>query len=244
MKSAAQKIVTPPGEIFQGQITRAEAGRLIASGCQHLHSFPVHSNDNSFLLTERALNEGTVPIYQWEAESPRTLILKSSQQRQELLSSIKESHSGNIRRELLDKIGTVFEELCTNAIYHSYQVGGGDKYPRKKVANLTDPERIGIYYAWENGGLYLCISDRGGTLKFENIADAFRRCYTPGKEKAIENKDGGAGLGFYMVFEAVSHLKIEVNEGISTLASCWIPEKAKQSADGFSFNFFGRRKPK
>jgi len=74
------------------------------------------------------------------------------------------------------------------------------------------------------------------------ISQAFSRCYGDHSTQ-IEDKEGGAGLGVYMVFEAVTHLKVSVTPGVSTEFSCWISDKKHFDPEYFSFNFFNLGKP-
>ncbi len=98
-----------------------------------------------------------------------------------------------------------------------------------------------MFFGWENNGLYLAIHDKGGTLSFQHVQDAFNRCYLGDQKDKIENKEGGAGLGLYMVFEAVTHLKVNITPGVSTVVSCWLQEKPRHVEESFSFNFFSRK---
>lgn len=238
MKAAA-KILEPSAPSIKVAPSRKVAGSLIAQGHEHVHSTSKAAEFSP--IVEKSLLSQTIPAFSWELTTFKELAIASSSERNQVLQTIIDSSPSPVRREMHDKINLVFEELATNAIYHSYQSQGKDKYSRRSPANLKENEKVVIHFAWGTGGLYLRVSDKGGTLEFSNIQNAFRRCYLGDKTEKIESKEGGAGLGLYMVFEAVTHLKIEVVGGKSTTVSSWIAEKSRNDEDTFSFNFFGGR---
>jgi len=242
MKAASQIISTVSPKLCEGTFTRKEAGILISNGCQHIHSFS-GTTDPFVGATRNALEGNQIPTYTWEIPSSNVLTLSSSQERSDLQKKIFELGPPKIKKTLVNKINTVFEELATNAIYHSYQNSTGkDKYPRRDVAELCEKEKVVLKFGWApNRDFYLSVQDRGGFLKFERVAEVFERCYSDEKSDKIETKEGGAGLGLYMVFETVNHLKIEVQEGVSTTVSCSIAENSRLASDTYSFNFFTRR---
>lgn len=244
MKAINHKLDLLTERIEEGPYTRAEAGALIVRGTRHIHSHPTLKSgvsDPLVELTQFGLSQNTVPRYPWELDKPRVIELTCSKSRNAVLQNIFESKKG-IKRDLNDKITMVFEELATNAIYHSYLSNSGkDKYSRSLPALLNEKEAVSVCFGWENNGLYLALHDKGGTLSFERLQDVFNRCYLGDKKNKIENKEGGAGLGLYMVFEAVTHLKVNVTVGVSTVVSCWLQEKPRHTEESFSFNFFSRK---
>jgi anti-sigma regulatory factor (Ser/Thr protein kinase) len=129
------------------------------------------------------------------------------------------------------------EELLTNAIYHGYRVHGGEeKYRRRSVVTLLTDELVSLSYARGESGLYLRVCDQAGTLGFSEVAESLRRCYESLPQ--VQQKEGGAGLGTYMVFDAITHIKFECIHGKSTTISCWLADHKTFQPDVFSFNFF------
>lgn len=244
MKAVDKKLAFALPTLSEGSFTRAEAGTLIAQGSHHVHSHPKlqgPGKDGLVALTEKAIQTGTIPQYPWELPTAQVLHLTCSKARNEILTKILAGRK-NIKREMGANINMVFEELATNAIYHSYQTKvGKDKYSRTQPALLSEKEKVSVYFAWENNGLYLALEDKGGTLSFDRIQEVFHRCYLGDQKNKIENKEGGAGLGLYMVFEAVTHLKLSITPGVSTVVSCWLQEKSRHVEESFSFNFFIRK---
>jgi len=107
---------------------------------------------------------------------------------------------------------------------------------------LQNSEVLAVRYQTFSNGIYLSVTDQGGSLAFEDVARSLWRCYETSAQ--IENKEGGAGLGTYMVFEAVTHFKIVATPGKGATVSVWIADQRSYDPDTFSFNFFERRHSK
>lgn len=224
-------------------VDKKEGAKLIAKGIQHFHSSPQAAQDPLVQLTAEAMNRGEIPIFPWE-RMPKTqvTILRNSALRYEAISHIMSQHELSNNRKLCEKLGTVGEELITNAIFHSYRNSEGEeKYPRNLAVALPNEEAIRISSASDEVGLALSVTDFAGTLKFDTVQASFRRCYLSG-EAAIETKESGAGLGFYMVYEMATHIKITVIDNHSTTLSCYFVKSRKADPNTFSFNYFRRSK--
>lgn len=224
--------------VFHGP--KKGAGRAIAEGTRHYHSSLLGESDPLVQMTKKALEEGTIPEYPWE--SKKGIIeasLFQSSSRHQLFQTIFGNQG--LKRQHLDRLGTVFEEFLTNAFYHAYREDqGNEKYPRDKKVRLTAEEAVRFSYRVDSEGTFLSIEDQGGTLKFEDVQKAFLRGY--GKPGLIEDKEGGAGLGLYLAFGALTHLKIEVNTGRYSRLSAWLSNKSEADACFYTFNFFERGK--
>jgi anti-sigma regulatory factor (Ser/Thr protein kinase) len=227
-----------PESLVCGQYSKREAAQLIAAGAKHLHSSPHGERDACARLTAEMLSTGSLKAYPWEIEAPVSqIVLSASADRQKLIRHVISETAITNRRELSEKLGLVMEELMTNAIYHSYLgVDGNQKYARQQVIKLGEPERIQISFAGGKKGLFISVTDHGGTIQFEHLANSFLRCY--GKNEQIENKSSGAGLGLYMVFELVTHLKIVCYPGQKSTVTCWLADSRSFDPGQFSFNFF------
>lgn len=238
MVNASKKESYSPSEIKVGVFTKKEAAQLIASGIKHIHSSSLGTNDPCVTTTKEIQSSYIAKQYPWEELTKvKQLIVSSSHNRQELIQQVLQDLAIPSHRDLLDRVKLVLEELITNAIYHSYFTStGSEKYDRKSIVNLGESEKIRIKYAGGKQGVYLSVTDNGGSILFEHIANNFLRCYN--KQNQIEDKASGAGLGLYMVFELVSHLKIVCLPQEKTTISCWLPSGRSFTPQYFSFNFF------
>ncbi len=220
-----------------GVFTKEEAARLIGGGAPHIHASEMKEKDPCLRSTGEIL-AGRKIKYPWETSGGVEAALKSSADRSSAIRKMTIECGLTSRRELKEKLESIAEELLSNAFYHAYrQLDGTPKYRRKETVVLSGNEVIFFRYACHNEGIFLSVQDRGGELCFEHISKSFNRCY--GNQKTqIESKESGAGLGLYMVFEMVTHIRIDVKRNEKTCVSCWVPERRASDLTQFSFNYF------
>jgi anti-sigma regulatory factor (Ser/Thr protein kinase) len=233
---------TPVQDLVCGQFSKREAAQIIATGVSHLHASPLGTNEPLALVTASSIKTSTLPLYTWETSIKSTdLTLVNSEDRAKLIKKIASQTGIENRNEFSDKLGLVMEELLTNAIYHSYENGkGGAKYGRKENVKLNASEIIQIKYFGDRKGIYISVTDRGGTMIFQHMMDSFLRNYGDASNQ-LESKSSGAGLGLYMIFELVTHLKISISPAQRTTISCWLPDNRSYDPNFFTFNFFDGR---
>lgn len=240
MKALGTKDRTLP--YFVGVLSKKEVPKLLSEGVLHIHSTSQGKNDPFVIETHQFLSSNKMGPYSWEPKKQtEDCIIHSSKMRRQLISNISKNCPVLHKSGLREKIETVSEELITNAIFHAYQEKEGhSKYNRKSEVELLPNESIAFsFYTDSSHGVYISVRDFAGTLSLENIGRAFIRCYSKEKGLQIETKESGAGLGLFMVFELVKHLKIEVLRGQSTTISCLIPIHRNDSSV-FTFNYFER----
>ncbi len=243
-----QKALAPESaheeRLICGLFSRKHGAQFILSGIAHVHSTHFGKKDSCVQATKSALNTDHLPEYVWEKHNKIfTLTLKDSLSRSEVIQKVLNHPEAIGKKRMEERVSLVLEELLSNGFYHAYSNRTGkNKYQRTKAAHLTDKEALSLRFAFTEDGIFIEVTDQGGKLTFDEVASALSRCYDRGG-KQIEDKESGAGLGTYLVLEAVSHLKIVVTAGVSTVVSCWISDRmASNHADSFSFNFFQKSK--
>lgn len=234
-----QKKIKPPSKTAFGLYSKREGAKLIAQGTRHVHSSRLGVRDQLVKSTQQSLETSKVPTYPWEKGSDaETIQIKASQDRFEVIKKILSHPSLSNKRDLKEKVHTVLEELLTNAIFHSYNnADGTPKYGRLATVSLEKTEWIQLDVSVQDSGIFIKIKDCGGNHRFEDISQALARCYLQ-TDAQIQTKEGGAGLGLYMIFDAVTHWKILSHPSQHTTISLWISDKKHYEADTFTFNFF------
>lgn len=238
--SLARKQVAPiHPKVATGEFSKKEAGKMISEGIPHLFSLHGTLGKRLFALTERAVQKNQVPRFPWELWFfKRRSSLDESLSRCDFIQNVTSSLKLEKRRALREKVESVLEELLTNAIYHAQRLPNGDeKYSRQNAVKLPLNEKVEVSYGQRSNGIYLSVTDKGGNLRFDEVCRAFSRCYGLEKIPQIDTKASGAGLGLYLVFEEVTHLKIVTRKNKWTTISCWIA-KSESNSNDFSFNFF------
>lgn len=226
-------------DVVTGKFTKAEASIFLASGKAHLHSTQSSQRDSDAIATIEGVGNASIPTYSWEVLTPSVSTITESGTRRHFIENLL---SGNplLNRDLSERLDIILEELLTNALYHGYRNTKGEfKYRRTDTVNLSQDEAITVGLSATPHGVFLSVKDMGGNLRYENIRESFLRCYRDTGPQ-IQSKERGAGLGWYMVFESTTHLKVVVERGKSTEISLWIARKSYQRPNEFSFNFFLR----
>ena len=225
--------------VICGLFSKKEAARHIASGTRHLHCSALGANDPCAKLTQAALQTRTFHPYPWELMTkPSELSIVSSSERYNHIQDVIRIAGLSGKRDLREKLEGILEELVTNAIYHAYRKKDGTtKYARRDSITLADLEKIKVRFYATPEGIFLSVTDRGGSFGFDEVSKSFGRCYGSSLHQ-IEAKEGGAGLGIYMSFEAATHLKVVSVPGKETTVSCWLADKSSFDSDLFSFNFY------
>jgi hypothetical protein len=86
----------------------------------------------------------------------------------------------------------------------------------------------------------LAVRDPFGSLKVGTITRYLGKCFRGGDDQ-VDTKEGGAGLGLYWVFEALSHFVVNVQVGVSTETMGLLDVKGRYRdfvRRGKSFNVF------
>ena len=224
-----------------GFFSKKDASKLIAAGNEHIHSSVLGKSDHGAQSTQAAVDKGVIPTYSWETHDQiQRVELRESKERHVAIDALFANKNISAKRETIERSRTVLEEILTNAIYHApRRADGSEKYRRSESISLAKDETIYISIASEADGIFLSVTDLGGTLSFEHIRESMGRCYGE-SQKQIESKESGAGLGVYLVFETATHVKIVTDPGKSTTVSVWISSTKTFDQDTFSFNFFRR----
>lgn len=240
-KGSKKEKSSASSDLHCGTVSKREAVGLIGGGCRHVHSTPLGDRDPGVKQTAESLRANSVPSYNWEIEAQASeLKLSSSVDRQAMIQQIIARAGIEGKRFLREKVESVMEEILTNALYHAYRDGNGkEKYARRSRVTLGSNEILTIRFRASDNGIFLSVSDQAGSLGFDDVAASLFRCYESSTQ--IQTKDGGAGLGTYMIFDAVTHLKFVTTPGKSAVVSCWISDQRSYDPENFSFNFFHRR---
>jgi hypothetical protein len=146
--------------------------------------------------------------------------IRSTDAKGPLLAAI-EKYVGviGVNSRLASQFFTVADELITNALYNAPRdADGNSRYahlPRTDAVGLEPHEEIEIRYCCDGLRLGISASDPFGSLTEERLLDYLGKCLRKGEDQ-VDTKPGGAGLGLYYIFEAVSHLVVNIAPGRRT----------------------------
>jgi hypothetical protein len=130
-----------------------------------------------------------------------------------------------VRRKYLENIEKVVDELLMNALYDApvddtSQISAKAPARRGSDDALSDKleQKAVVQYACDGQRFVVSVRDNYGTLKKETVLQYLDKCLHA--DQQIDRKEGGAGLGLYIVTNSVSRYMINVNPGTATEAVC------------------------
>lgn len=119
---------------------------------------------------------------------------------------------------VVELVETVVDELCTNAIFNAPRDGKGRaRYAhlnRREAVSLEEPEAAELTYGFDDSYFGVALRDPFGALARETVVAYLDRCLkqTPDRQPGA----GGAGMGLFRAYRAVSKLVVNVRPGART----------------------------
>lgn len=159
---------------------------------------------------------GIEKYFVWGVSSASGTI-SSSSDKDALLTAVRDySAQLGIPQRLASLFDTVADEFVTNALYNS-PVDAAGRYrfastSRTVAVTLEPHEHISMKVCCDARRLGVSVADPFGSLAQSTILDYLAKCFRR-DESQIDNKAGGAGLGFYQILDALSHFVINIRPG-------------------------------
>jgi CheY-like chemotaxis protein len=130
--------------------------------------------------------------------------------------------------QLSSTAGIVADELITNAIYNAPRDPEGAPIyaatSRREKITLLPHEFVTMAMGSNGEKFAISVTDQFGAFTGDHLRSGLRRCLSA--DDPIEQKDGGAGIGLYMVLSSCSQLVINVSPGLCTeVIAIWDLEK-------------------
>ncbi len=118
-----------------------------------------------------------------------------------------------------EALKTIAEEFTTNALYNApVDHAGSARFAhlnRRDEVDLAEGEVIRVLVTTDDDRVAISVTDPFGSLRPTTVPNYLSKCFQAGEDQ-VDQKQGGAGLGLYFVYQAVSHLAININPGHST----------------------------
>lgn len=160
---------------------------------------------------------GMKKYFTWGVDFEEHQVTKSSQ-KQELVATLAQYvETLKCDSRFVHVAEVIADEMIMNALYDA-PVGKDGKplfahLPRTQKVEIEKP----ALFQFGCDGRYLGIScvDPFGALKAQTVVQYLRKCFAQ-DEYQIDQKKGGAGVGFYMIFQSISQLVINIEEGKKT----------------------------
>jgi hypothetical protein len=137
----------------------------------------------------------------------------------------------------------VADELLMNALYDApVDENGRSLYahlPRSERVTLQD-NQAKLMYGSDGRFFVIACRDHFGALRAPTVVHYLKKCFSQ-DEYQVDSKSGGAGVGFYMIFQSISQLVINIQPGKMTETMGLIDIRAMYrqiKARSKSFNIF------
>lgn len=120
-------------------------------------------------------------------------------------------------RSINDAVLWVADELLMNAMFNAPRdAEGKPKYvdTDRNWLELEDNEHVDLKFGCDGRHIALSVTDRFGSLDREVMLKYLNRCL--GGSVDIEEREAGAGLGLYIVFNSITQLAFNIQVGVAT----------------------------
>jgi hypothetical protein len=141
-----------------------------------------------------------------------------------------------VRRKYRELIEQCLDEMLMNALYDApVDKDGKPKFrsvPVKERLKLPAEEKAVVEYACDGDTFALSVRDAFGTLERDTVVWYLDKCLHAAEQ--IDRKEGGAGLGLYLIANASTQFFVNLHPGVATEAACVFDLKApKIQLEGF-----------
>ncbi|MCA9580586.1 MAG: hypothetical protein KC416_02250 [Myxococcales bacterium] len=174
------------------------------------------------VTTQKILQDdifGIDKYFPWGTPTKRIVVRRSSERQAALDEAAEFASTVKVASRLLDVFLTVTDELLTNAIFNApVDETGKARYShlhRTAEVELTEEEAVVLDLATDGRRLGIGVADQFGSLQADKVLDYLAKCFRKGEDQ-VDVKEGGAGLGLYYAFEALSQFTVNIEPGKRT----------------------------
>jgi hypothetical protein len=204
--------------IYTRDASRQDLPELLGRrGLQNLLALRSGDDTEDLLVTiQKILRKdifGIRKYFPWGATSA-SFTLRDSRERADVVEQVRTFAEGiGVPSRLLEQFCLVADELTSNALYNApVDAAGQFRYahtPRTQSVTLDQNEHVDVEVCSDGRRLGVSIADPFGSLTSERVVEYLAKCFRGGADQ-VDQKPGGAGLGLYQTFEALSHFVINV----------------------------------
>ncbi|MBA3394367.1 MAG: hypothetical protein H0T89_17100 [Deltaproteobacteria bacterium] len=150
----------------------------------------------------------------------KTLAIHGTSQRDEVFEVARRfATDAGVSSRHTELFCTVVDELVTNALYNAPRDNHGRAlyahFPRTQEVTLQPDEQIDVTMCVDGQRLGIAVADPYGSLTSGTVLQYLAKCFRKGTDQ-LDQKDGGAGLGLYQVFESVTQFVVNLDLGKQT----------------------------
>lgn len=162
---------------------------------------------------------GLEKYYAWGLRPRVYRVTRSTEKGQLLEEAEVYARTIGVHPRLVDLFCNVADELLSNALYNApVDDRGRTRYAhldRTSAVELKPGEEVEVKFACDGRRLGISTADPFGSLAPDRVLEYLARCLRKGADQ-IDDKRGGAGLGFYCILNSVTHFVVNIAPGRRT----------------------------
>jgi hypothetical protein len=209
--------------VTEGRCPSEQYAQLFAGGLSNLLATNGELAAIDFIVTLQKITRGDIfgieKYFSWGAEPQRIAVRRSTEKQAVIQQATDFAQTLRVHPPLVERFLTVVDELVTNAFYNAPIDAHGKRkfsgFSRSNPVELEGDQRIDVSFCCDGLRLGVSVADPFGSLQPDGALKYLARCLH-GKTAEVSREGGGAGLGFYIMFDAVTHLVINVAPGART----------------------------
>lgn len=174
------------------------------------------------VTTRKILDEdifGIEKYFIWGVTPFRTIVTKSSQKDEVVAAAEEYAKNLGVNPRFASLFSSVADEFVTNAVFNApLDEAGRHRYAhvaRTGQVSLEPGEEVEVKFCCDGRRLGISTADPFGSLKTARLLEYLSKCLRKGDDQ-VDTKEGGAGLGFYYIFDSLSHFVVNLRPGKMT----------------------------
>lgn len=210
--------------LFIGAVDRCALAKLFGDhGLSNVLARSGDLDEADLQVTVRKMLTGDVfgiDKYFPATATQREVLIRGSAEREDLLGVARAfALEAGAQGRFAELLCNACDELLTNALYNAPVDGAGKPrfahLSRTNAVQLEPHEAVRVTLATDGREMGISVIDPFGSLKVPTITQYLAKCLRRGND-LVDEKEGGAGLGLFYVFEAVSHFVVNLQAGART----------------------------
>lgn len=185
------------------------------------NSFEVDAEE-LIVTTRKILDQdifGIEKYFIWGVKPLRMIVTKSSDKAEIVAAAEEYAKNLGVNPRFASLFSSVADEFVTNAVFNApLDAEGRHRFAHKSRTDLVEldiGEQVEVKFCCDGRRLGISTADPFGSLKTERLLDYLSKCLRKGDDQ-VDAKEGGAGLGFYYIFDSLSHFVVNLKPGKMT----------------------------
>lgn len=162
---------------------------------------------------------GIEKYFPWGSEVQRFTLQRASDRFATIRAAAEFAEKNGTQGRFVELFQTATDELTTNALYNApvddEGVRSSSHLSRTEEVELPADKPVQVTLCADGSKLGIAVADAYGSLKPDTVVSYLSKCFRRGPDQ-VDEKQGGAGLGLYYLFESLSQFVINVAPGERT----------------------------